>query len=220
MLFLPNLLETGPVNSKIMALRDGLVNMYIIKTSADLVCIDTGWRSSRVRKGFNALNLNIRDVTAVFLTHLHWDHAGCAGLFPDATIFVGEHEAPALFVKRQKSSPHWANVRDNQEIMVSGLSVRIVNTPGHTAGSVSVLVDEKFLFTGDGLRLRHGKALSFLSCFNKDQNTHIRSIRRLSGINGVECLLTGHSGVSENLDLAFSRWRTPPFDKGLKGENH
>ena len=220
MLFLPNPHETGPVHTRIMALRDGLVNMYIIRASTALVCIDTGWRASRIRKGFATLNLNIRDVAAVFLTHLHWDHAGCAGLFPDATIFVGEHEPPALVVNRPKSSPLWVKVCDNQEITVADLSVRIVNTPGHSAGSVSLLVDEKFLFTGDGLRLRQGKALSFPSWCNQDQHSHIRSIRRLSGISGVEWLLTGHSGVSDNLDLAFSRWRTPAFCQGPKGENH
>lgn len=219
MLFLPNPYDTGPVNARIMSLRDGLVNMYIVKASTGLVCIDTGWRASRIRKGFDTLKLPIRDVAAVFLTHLHWDHAGCAGLFPDAMIFVGEHETPALFGKRQKSTPHWVKVRDNQEITVADLSVRVVNTPGHSAGSVSLLVDGKFLFTGDGLRLRHGKALSFPSCFNQDQNRHIRSIRRLAGIDGVEWLLTGHSGVSDNLDLAFSRWRIPASGQGPNGEN-
>ena len=41
-LLCPDLLDTGPVNDRIMAVRDGVVNFYILKAPAGLVCIDTG----------------------------------------------------------------------------------------------------------------------------------------------------------------------------------
>ena len=94
-LFFPGLLDTGPVFGPVQAIRDGFMNLYVLKAEGGLICFDAGWRSATVSSGFEALGLNLRDVVAVFLTHLHWDHARSVGLFRNAEVFVGKHELPA-----------------------------------------------------------------------------------------------------------------------------
>lgn len=206
-LLCPGLLDTGPVNDTLMAVRDGMVNFYILKAPDGLVCIDTGWRSASVAKGFEALGLNTQDVTAVLLTHLHWDHARCLSLFGRAEVFVGERETAPVLMRRSIHTQDLKRVKGDQSVSTSGLAVRVVDTPGHTLGSVSYVVDNNLLFSGDTLRLKHGKVLPFLSWLNRDGRVLNRSIHTLAEIKGIACLCTAHNGICRDTGKAFSPWR-------------
>jgi glyoxylase-like metal-dependent hydrolase (beta-lactamase superfamily II) len=212
-LFFPGLLDTGLVFGPVQAVRDGFMNLYVLKAAGGLVCFDAGWRSATVSSGFEALGLNLRDVAAVFLTHLHWDHARSAGLFRNAEVFVGKHEIPAQVPKWLKPVKGLTGVTEGQMLTVAGISVRVLETPGHTSGSVSYLADERFLFSGDVIRLRHGEAFPFPFWFNRDSRALARSVRKLAGLNGIECLLTAHNGFTADVAHAFRRWREPTADR-------
>ena len=203
-LFCPDLLETGPVSDTLMAVRDGLVNFFILKAPGGLVCIDTGWRPAVVRRSFEALALNVHDVTAVLLTHLHWDHARCVSLFPHAELYVGAREPPPFFMRRQLGSYPLKRMSGDQELSAGGLHVRLVETPGHTPGSVAYVVDGRWLFTGDTLRLRRGKVLPDAARFGRDGETLKRSLHKLAGLTGIACLLTAHNGLSRDTKNAFA----------------
>jgi N-acyl homoserine lactone hydrolase len=105
----------------------------------------------------------------VILTHLHWDHAGNCGLFPQARIVVQEAElryaiAPGRFFRRGYLSPEsgWPlsppyivpnlmTVRGEHEV-APGVSV--VPAPGHTPGSQAVIVrtaSGPYCIAGDAL---------------------------------------------------------------------
>ena len=80
----PGLLDTGPVAERLAVVRDGMVNFYVVEAPDGLVCVDAGWRASAVARGFAKLGLAESDVVAVFLTHMHWDHARGCRAFPRA----------------------------------------------------------------------------------------------------------------------------------------
>ena len=199
----PGLIETGPVSDTVMAIRDGPVNLYVVKGTEGLVCIDAGWRMSPVARGFAALGLRVDDVRAVFLTHTHRDHAGCLSLFPGADVFVGTHEVPLRQVRERPVN----TVRDGATVMAAGCRVRVIEVPGHTSGSLAFLVAERMLFSGDALSLKRGRVKPFPFWLNWDSKALARSIRRLAAIEATACLLTAHSGISCDMERAFSRWR-------------
>lgn len=194
---LPGLLDTGPVSDRIMAIQDGLVNFYVVRGPEGLVCVDAGWRTHAVEHGFKKLGLEMRDVATVFLTHNHWDHARCAGLYPNARVFAAGKTAEAPVPM----------IRDGACVTAAGIGVRVIGTPGHTPDSVCFVVDGRFLFTGDALRLRRGKVAPFPSKFNQDREGAKHSIRKLAGIQGIECLLTAHTGTTREVEAAFQDWR-------------
>ena len=206
-LFLPGLLDTAQLGAEIVVVRDGPVNFYVLRAPDGLVCMDAGWRPSRVAREFAAQNLDLRDVAAVFVTHLHWDHARGIGSFPRAQVFVGERERRQLPATWPKPARPLAAVRDGQTVSAAGLAVRVIATPGHTDGSVSYLTEGGFLFSGDTIRLRRGEARPFVSPFNTDPDGLERSVAALAALNDVKCLLTAHSGVSMDPPAAFQRWR-------------
>jgi glyoxylase-like metal-dependent hydrolase (beta-lactamase superfamily II) len=209
----PGLLGTGPVGGPILTIRDGFMNLYVLKTAHGLVCFDAGWRPATVTRGFGALGLDPRDVVAVFLTHLHWDHAWSMRLFCNAEGFVGQHEIPMPVPPWLKTGRGLTGVAEGQMLTVAGISVRVLATPGHTSGSVSYLAAERFLFSGDAIRLRNGEAFPFPFYFNRNNRVLAQSIRKLAGLKGVECLLTAHNGFTTEVAQAFHRWRGPTAGK-------
>ncbi|OPZ23007.1 MAG: putative polyketide biosynthesis zinc-dependent hydrolase BaeB [candidate division BRC1 bacterium ADurb.BinA364] len=204
---LPGLLETGPLGDRVLAIRDGPVNLFAVKGPEGLLCIDAGWRSGQVKRGFDILGLNLGDVAAVFLTHMHWDHARCAHLFPNAQTYWCAEKRSAHFEGRRRLPRVEIGVGDGQCFEAAGLSVRVVGTPGHTPDSLSYIVDGNLLFCGDALRLVYGEVQPFMPWINRDNGAALRSIRKLAALEGIESLLTAHTGCSRDAPRAFRRWR-------------
>lgn len=195
------LLQTGAIDERVLAIRDAVVNLFVIRGPAGLVCVDSGWRPAAVARGFASLGLDFKHVQAVLLTHAHWDHARAAGLFPAAMIYVGESEPVS------RRLPPAERVCDGQVLTAGGLAVRVVATPGHTRGSVSYVIDQRLLFTGDVLRLKGGRVVPNYRILTQDRSSALQSIQKLAQIAGIACLLTGHSGLTHRPAEAFQNFR-------------
>lgn len=88
------------------------------------------------------LNLTPDDISNIYLTHHHFDHAGCIQFFPNAKIHATPETLKQLNIL-QTSSP---TTKQSQ------FSFQIIPSRGHTNGSAAFLLrlqDEKWLFTGD-----------------------------------------------------------------------
>jgi glyoxylase-like metal-dependent hydrolase (beta-lactamase superfamily II) len=155
-------LQLGPVAT----------NCYIYSSDGiRAVVIDPAAEAEEIAGHLRALEL---EPVAIINTHGHLDHTGAnEGLkaLLDVPIYIGEGDAPylgpgaeslhrqdaliigpeavALFQEHYTVSPA-ADVllREGDEVAEAGLTV--VNTPGHTAGSIS-LVGRSFIFSGDAL---------------------------------------------------------------------
>ena len=194
-LFFPGLLETGTVADNVLAIRDGFVNFYVVKAPSGLLCFDAGFSMAGVRRGFAALELDLQQVTAVFLSHLHLDHACGARLFPQAQVFVGQHEKTPFLGRLAGRPLPVVPLTDGECLTVAGCRVRVVAASGHTAGSMAYQVAERFLFTGDALRIKHGRLLPFPAIFNHDHAAAAESARALARLEGVGYIFTAHDGI-------------------------
>ncbi len=86
-------------------------------------------------------------VTSIVATHWHPDHWMSYDLIRKATnapVYV--HEAEINIAPERID----ARVRDGQELTVGSARLRVVHTPGHTPGSICLLLG-KVLLTGDTL---------------------------------------------------------------------
>lgn len=85
----------------------------------------------------------------VLNTHFHHDHVGgndrVLQKFPDAKLIAG---ADASIIERGTVSGVDLVVENGDRIELSMLSLEVIDTPGHTPGHVSYLLD-KHLFCGD-----------------------------------------------------------------------
>lgn len=90
------------------------------------------------------IGLTAADVTHLVISHSHIDHVGGIGNFPQATIVMGREERalPKPLYWGATSPIEWPEARyeliDEDTDLVPG--VRILSTPGHTPGHLSLLV--------------------------------------------------------------------------------
>lgn len=135
------------------------VNTYVVALdgAAECVLIDPGAEYAAVNGAVCG-----RKVTAVLLTHAHFDHMLYARpwLKEGVRLYVHEKDAAALgnpelnlsgIVGAQLTLPQ-ADVllKDGDKVEEAGICFDVLHTPGHTPGSVCYL-HEKSLFCGDTL---------------------------------------------------------------------
>ena len=100
----------------------------------------------RLPAHFARLGLTPADIDVVFLGHLHFDHAGglCEVCGAEVHVHAAELEAAqakaddAYFLDDFAGDYRWKLQSDEYELVPG---VRAINTPGHTAGHMSLLIE-------------------------------------------------------------------------------
>src|SRR5262245_6560777 len=187
----------------------GFVSAYVLVRGGEAAIVDTGISGSadEIEASLTAAGLDWSAVGHLILTHHHNDHQGSAAdvleRAPDATGYAGAEDIAAISVPRPLTA-----AADGDEVF----GLRIVTTPGHTAGSISVLDPVGgLLVAGDALRSEGGKpALPGGQC-TVDRNQAKRSIVRLGGWS-FETLLVGHGDPIEGERRRRSRHWAPRAD--------
>ncbi len=93
--------------------------------------------------------IGLGDVRAIVNSHLHWDHCGGNPLFPGVPIYVQAAECDAARQGgRAYTVPEWVDFPGAELVVVDGDTIigrglRILSTPGHTAGHQSLIVDTR-----------------------------------------------------------------------------
>jgi glyoxylase-like metal-dependent hydrolase (beta-lactamase superfamily II) len=149
------------------------IQVALIRTRAATVLIDAGLGPSPRRfmpkapayllEQLGALGLVPEAVDLVIHTHLHVDHVGWNGSFPNARHIIHEKDLAYFSTPQSLSTrPHLHEkvlaLRDSGRLDLIDAAaepitgVKIVPTPGHTPGHISVRVesdDRAFLVLGD-----------------------------------------------------------------------
>jgi glyoxylase-like metal-dependent hydrolase (beta-lactamase superfamily II) len=193
----------------------GVVNMHLVVTDEGVVLVDTGLprRAQQIDRALRDLGKKIGDVTAVLLTHHHFDHIGNvadvrrrsgARVFAhaaDAVVITGaarpaEPKGLAKFALRLVGTPEPTKL----DQVISGAEsaplpgFTAVHTPGHTRGHVSYLLDRDggVLFAGDAAAsTREGAVTPGPVRASIDPAEQARSLAKLAGYD-FEHAVFGH----------------------------
>ncbi|MBQ9413306.1 MAG: MBL fold metallo-hydrolase [Oscillospiraceae bacterium] len=184
---------------KCFALGSYETNCYIVTDEASLECavIDPGAEAGVI---LDYLESNRLQCKAVLLTHGHFDHTG-------AVADVRAETGAALWMHRaddgvtiggdyyRYDAPADAHFyAEGDVVAVGALRFAVLETPGHTPGSVTLLCydspeGEKALFTGDTLFRDSCGRTDFPG---SDGHAMLRSLRRLAELPGDYEVYPGH----------------------------
>jgi len=156
-------------------------NSYFIRHREGNWLIDSPRYVSHLVEAFERMG----GIRYIFLSHEDdvADAARYAGHFK-ATRIIHEEDAEAM------PESEWL-VRGNEPVVATS-HVQFIPVPGHTAGSLALLYDQRFLFTGDHLwwdREEHGLDVPSIRVWNEEQlrNSTTRLLH-----HAFEWVLPGH----------------------------
>jgi glyoxylase-like metal-dependent hydrolase (beta-lactamase superfamily II) len=167
--------------------RSGTIGAYLVPHSSGAILVESGPGSTipNLLNGIQRHGYSLKDITDVFLTHIHLDHAGAAGWLSQQGCRIHVHEngashlinpekllASAGRLYGDKMDTLWGQflpvseeklfvMHDNEVVDIDGLSIRSLDVPGHANHHLVYLVGDA-CFTGDigGIRLNPKKFIS------------------------------------------------------------
>lgn len=167
-----NLKETWSASSLIRT-DDG--HVIVVDTSSDFM-------RSPIKSAFKQIGkIFPDDVDMVVLTHCHTDHIGNVSLFKNATVYVHEGEECTI--------PNAKIVKEDTEI---AKGVRLVHTPGHSDGSMSVFVeaDRRYAIVGDAAPLKDNFTKRIIPALHTDAEAARASLEKIA--EWADVIVPGH----------------------------
>jgi hydroxyacylglutathione hydrolase len=148
----------------------------------------------------------------IFLTHTHHDHiAGVPKLvesFHGIPIYVHPIDAKRLNGKLQSSV---RPLSDEETVRIGSLSVRVMHTPGHSAGECCFYFERggKYVFTGDTLFIRDCGRTDFEDGSNAQM---FESLQKIKSLPPETIILPGHHYAKEcTSELSREMIESPPL---------
>ncbi len=181
------------------------VNCYILAREEDssAIIIDPGAQARKIRKVLDKHKLR---PAIIINTHGHFDHIGADNDFA-VPVYVHKLDAPllndamlnmsGLFALPFKVKSEIKFLEDNQIVELDGIELKVMHTPGHTAGGIALLLQKpeaKKVFTGDTLFCR---GIGRTDLAGGSQDELIRAIKeRLFTLADDTEIYPGHGGPS------------------------
>lgn len=122
---------------------------YLIadREGGEAVVIDPAFETDPITAKAQSLKVSI---ALIVLTHHHFDHVNAASALKSTTgARIIAHEAATYLLHGSVYVDR--TVRDGDLIPCGGEMLKVIHTPGHTPDGICLLVDNKWLLTGDTL---------------------------------------------------------------------
>jgi glyoxylase-like metal-dependent hydrolase (beta-lactamase superfamily II) len=176
----------------------GFCNVVLIEADSKYVIFDPGHYGNReyLLRELGSRGLRVSDIDYVIISHLHYDHAINSLLFKNAKIILSEKERD--YAVNTASDPYVADfllqilrnkvmlVRDNEEF----LGIRFIELPGHTGGTMGVLLNDGTAIVGDAIKYVDDAVKRKTSFAYYDLNEANRSINKVLSL--ARFVIPGH----------------------------
>ena len=199
----------------------GAVNAFLLKGTRS-VLVDTGYpgNATKILNVLSANGVNPEDVSLIIITHSHHDHSGSVLEMQERTgakVAVHRLDAESLrlgvdaglrpygikgrfarMISFKKSQAEGIEadiiIEDGMNLEEFGVKGKVISTPGHTSGSISIILDSGEAIVGDLLMgsfvIRGSPAYPF---YASDISEIRKSIRKIMAL-GPKKVYASHGG--------------------------
>ncbi len=185
---------------KVEIVRVGMfqTNCYLVYNDSEMLIIDPGASFKKIDEAISK-HENVK-VVAILLTHGHFDHIGAADKLKEkynCPIIASKDDEKILRNIKYNSLAGFAAEVENDidwiekdELTIGSINVKVLFTPGHSAGSVMYIIDNK-LFSGDTLfRLSVGRT----DLYSGSSYLLRESLQQLYNLDRDMIVYPGHEG--------------------------
>jgi glyoxylase-like metal-dependent hydrolase (beta-lactamase superfamily II) len=166
------------------AIQNGMAcgGFQSVSAGRSRLLVDLGYPGTMgtMRSKLDHMDIQLKEIRYGLATHYHIDHAGLAQELKHAGVplLVLEVQVPAIPLMKKYTKPqdHYVDITTDDNLTISfaesralleriGISGEILHTPGHSDDSVSLLLDDGSVFTGDltPAELAWGEAASIVT---------------------------------------------------------
>ena len=166
-------------------------NTYLLPNDTQAVGFDPGYEADTILDALEG-----KELKAILLTHGHFDHVGAVKeLVAETGCAVWIHAAEATMPPMVTAGPlYFTHTYDEGDTVspIAGLELTVLHTPGHTPGSVCLLMGRE-MFSGDTL---------FACSFGRtdlpggDPRKMMESLNRLASMQADYQVHPGHGGAT------------------------
>ena len=192
--------EIKKIDGKTWALDEGGVRFFLLAGDERSLMIDSGMKTEDARgmaeEILKAAGAPCGDKLELLNTHADPDHIACIAQFPRFYM----HPAEATnFYNSRKAAGQMKAIWDGDEIDLGGRTIRVIEIPGHTPGSVALLdVERRRLFSGDSVQDGH----IFMFGVQREMHAYRASMQKLMGITDrFDVVYPSHGTLEVSPDL-------------------
>jgi N-acyl homoserine lactone hydrolase len=179
----------------------GISTVALVRLNGRTLLFDTGPYAYRpiLQGRLKKLGIDPDEIDTVVLSHVHWDTAANADLFPNAEIVLHEKElayaeTPAVhdadtpgYIGRALRRLRLRPVTGEQDIATG---VRLVELPGHSPGSIGALVVGHGFLAGDAVTCAGDAAAGDIRSHGADHEQARASLSKALAL--AEVIYPGH----------------------------
>lgn len=184
---------------------------YLVTNGSEAFVVDPGDGADMLTAATEAEGAKIG---WVLLTHAHFDHIGAAAELQRGGALIVMHRDDVPLVGSFKNLAFYAGkkvehftpdvtVSGGETLDVAGIAVKVMHTPGHTAGGVCYIAED-CIFSGDTLfELSYGRTDFPTGSFKELKNS---IVNKLFALKGDYKVFPGHGAPTT---LQFEREHNP-----------
>lgn len=208
-------------------------NVYLLQVEEQLLLFDCGNGETleQIFANIKYWGLSAEAITACFITHPHWDHAGAAHLLQrrGVRLFAHARTAEAMaagderccgYLYHKSFTPCEINetVEDGQVVTIAATAIQAIHLPGHTMGCTAFAVElegKRLVFSGDVIGTLGYGDFGWDGSIDFDKKNYLQSLLKFSRMD-FDIMLPGHGliyfdhpriRVEECLNQALIQWR-------------
>lgn len=157
---------TRPSTLSIVNVGYRSTNYWVVSAAKSRLLVDIGWPGTlgTMKAALKRMGVPVREIRYAMATHYHIDHAGLAEELKKkgVPLLVMDVQTPAIPMMKAWTKPadDYIEITDAGNVTITvgesrpllaelGILGQVLHTPGHSDDSVSLLLDDGRVFTGD-----------------------------------------------------------------------